>query len=468
LTLTLIPLSVGYSHAAARAGRVVAGPAKAQFRTMSSPERRQAMRATLLAARDLHQAIGWLRGQADVSRVALGEDRQTIEMDFRDHARFFVFPKVEEAPRRAAPANQQARIVPSIRQAGPAAKRAIVLEPFATDLHLGPDAGKAEVDSLQQAGFQVDVLRDTDVTIPVIEKLSDYSVVYMESHSGVIGDDAFVLTHEVDPNPYVSLVRDGSVVQGSPENDPGHIYLAFTSGLILHHTGTFPNSSIVFINGCSILIAPRFWNAFLQQNAATIIAWDKKANNTDAEQAADFMFPKLASGETVGAALADTRAALLDTSFSESGVSTLQLRGDIDDSFPTALAGATPTPTATPVQTITTPTSTATSTTVPATPTPTPTSPPVLAIAVSGGVKVNHDSSMRVTVTDGDSSDPIAGAQVALDGRNVGLPAVLKKKTGPKGQVVFKHLTAHRKGTITVKISKAGFEAVKKSVKVKG
>jgi hypothetical protein len=427
---------------------------------MNALERGEAATAVRLAARDRRHALWWLRHCRDVSGVSVGADGQTIEIDFRDHARFFIFPRLSGGRSGAATIPRE-YLAPAFRQGGTATKRAIVLEPFATDLHLGPTAGQTEVDSLKQAGFQVDVLRDSAVTIAAMEKLSDYSVIYMETHSGVINDDAFVLTHEVDPAPYTALFKDGSVVQGSPENDPGHIYLAFTSGLILHHMGTFPDSSIAFINGCSIFIAPKFWNAFLLQNVASVIAWDKKALNKDAEAAADFMFPELAGGMTVGDTLADTRAHLLDTSFSESGVSTLQFRGDINDGFPNALVGATPTPTPTPVLPTSTPTTTPTET-----PTATPTEPGVLSISINGGVKVNKDSSLRVTVTAG-GSRPINGAQVALDGRKVGLPSVLKKKTGPRGQVVFKHLKAHRKGTMVVQISKAGYATVKRSFKVK-
>jgi hypothetical protein len=463
VVLSLVALNWSFGHAAS-AHQAPAHVPGLSYQPLSARERREAEIATRLAVRSQARVLTWLRRQANVSQVTLGSDHQTIEVDFRDRARFFVLPRQAATSGPVGSGVQRRALASSIHPAGPAAGKAIVLEPFATDLKLGPDAGKTEVDALQQAGFQADVLRDSAVTIAAIEKLSDYSVVYMETHSGVIGDDALVLTHEVDPGPYTPLFKDGSVVQGSPENDPGHIYLAFTSKLILHHMGTFPGSSIVFINGCSILIAPAFWNAFLQQNVSTIIAWDKKANNTDAEQAADFMFPKLAGGESVGDTLADTRAALLDTSFAEGGVSALQARGDLSDSFPKALAGAPPTPTPTPVQTLAPPTSTPTDT---PTITPTATPPPVLAIAISGGIKLNQDSTVRVTVTDGASSEPVLGAQVALDGRKVGLPAVLKKKTGSHGQVVFKHLTVHRKGTIKVHISKSGFEAVNKSVKVK-
>jgi hypothetical protein len=465
-TLSVIPLDRGYGHAASHRSSADS------FGALSVQDRRAASQGTRLAAHNRTGAITWLRKQRLVAGVVVGSADQAIEIDFRDRARFLIFPPI-------AGLNREPHTSPraiSFQQAGPpgpATKRAAVLEPFGTALGLGGNSGQVEADALTKAGFQVDVFRDSAVTVPVIESLSSYSVVYMESHSnydpGI--QDGFVLdgeryNNQFDQEPYKSLEKDGSIYYGSPQNDPGHFYIAFTSKIFSLHMSGFPYSSILFMNGCSLLKgSPRFEQAVLGGGVSAFISWTDDTNNRDAEQAADFMFPRLATGETLSAAFAEVQAALLDTSFTPTGVARLTIVGDLNDSFPNALEGATPTPTPTPVQTLPPPTSTPTET---PTETATPLPPPVLSISITGGVKVDRDSTVRVTVTDEGSSRPVTGAQVTLDGRKVGLPAVMRKKTGVKGQVVFKHLQVHRKGTITLQISKSGFEAVKKSLKAKG
>jgi hypothetical protein len=343
------------------------------FHLLSPTERAQISHAARLAHRDRSASLLWLRRQHDVEWAGLAPDGITIEVQFRDGALGAVFGAVPvsgglyTAPHR--------KFAPRSASQAEGASRALVLEPFGTDLGLGPSSGQPEIDALTQAGFQVDVFRDDKATIKVIQTMASYSVIYIETHSGTCGPplclagDIFVLTHEIDAAPYAQLFRDKSLVQGAPENDPGHLYIGFTSHLISNHVGTFPNSSIFFINGCSILDTPAFLQAITDRGASTVFTWDKKVNNVDAEAAADFIFPRLTAGENVAAALGDAHAAGLDTSDAEGGRSTLQVFGDPNNTFKNALDEATPTPTPTPVSTPTPqpkPTSTAT-------PTPKPT-----------------------------------------------------------------------------------------------
>src|SRR5260370_34245960 len=70
---------------------------------------------------------------------------------------------------------------PQGRPLGPArspAGRALVLEPFATQLGLGPGAGDPEVSKLQAAGFDVTELHDTAVTVQVMATFWQYNVIY--------------------------------------------------------------------------------------------------------------------------------------------------------------------------------------------------------------------------------------------------------------------------------------------------
>ena len=266
--------------------------------------------------------------------------------------------------------------------AGTASGRAIVLEPFADELGLGPTAGQAERDALAQAGFTVDVALNGQVTVGLMEHLADYSVIYMETHSGVLPNgDAVVVTGETDNDPYASLYQDGSLQQAyvAGTSDP-ILYNAITARFVTKHMGTFPNSSIVFLNGCKVLSAPVFVAAMRRQGVAAQISWDRNVSNTDAEQAAAFVLTHLAAGDSVQSDLTAADAAGLGTTVGDEGTTHLGFFGDGDDTLPKALAGATPTPTPTPTAT--------------ATPTPIPLSFEVLSVrAERFGTK--PDTSLR-------------------------------------------------------------------------
>lgn len=323
------------------------------FRPLTAADRVQLSQGARLSAHHRPAAMRWLRHQRGVSQVVFAPDATTIEVRFRDGAAG-VIVDITPSPHRRSVAGYRRRVVSQLPSSA-ASSRALVLEPFASELGLGPAAGQPEIDSLRDAGFEVDVYRDGEVTIPTIESMTSYSVVYMESHSGTCGPplckgtDVFVLTGVKvtgDVSAYASLFRDGSMTEGVTDTNPGTIYLAFTSRLIDEHAGAFPDSSIVFINGCDLLATPDFLQTLLAHNASSVYSWNKKVYNADAEAAADFIFPRLAAGETLSGALADARGVGLGASFAEEGT-VLGLFGDRDNTFANALHHATPTPTPT-------------------------------------------------------------------------------------------------------------------------
>ena len=232
------------------------------------------------------------------------------------------------------------------------APRALVLEPFAADLGEGDVAGQPQVSALKRAGFSVDVYVNGAVTIPLLEGMAAYSVIYIESHSGVLPHgDAFVLDGERNPDPYRNLFLDGSVVQGGPETDPGDLYVGVTHSFIQKHTGTFPDSSLVFLNGCSILTAPTFWQTLLEKNVGAIVSWTGQTDSKVAESAAAYVFGRMASGASVASAVSETRGAGLGESSTVYGDAQLDFRGDGNDTLASAAVEATPRPTAAPTPT---------------------------------------------------------------------------------------------------------------------
>ncbi len=330
---------------------------------LSPQDSRVALTASQLGARSPNRAREWLVSQSRVSSANFGRDGKTLDVHFRDGAEVALVPRKTERTALLSGLGFSPALVP--HASGSA--HAVVLEPFADELGLGESAGEGEIEPLKAAGFSVDVVRNSDVTVSVMENLANYSVIYMETHSGTLGDgDAIILTRQTDSSSVKSLFADGSVTQGLAYGDQ-NLYIALKAQFFLQHTGTYPNSTIVFLNGCEVLGANVLWDALRQHNVATLISWDNKAINTIDEQAADFMFPRLASGETVSAAIADAKAASLGVSTFDGVDAHLGYLGQGDTTFADALQGTpldTPTPTATATSTDT-PTATATATPTP-------------------------------------------------------------------------------------------------------
>jgi len=333
-----------------------------RYQGLSSAEREQGTVAARLAGRRPSAAARWLRHQNDVSAVAVGLDHATIAISFRDGAELAILPR------------SRPTFLPLVRPASGASStvhdpgatgRAIVLEPFATELGLGPTAGQDEANALTRAGFAVDVLRDAQVTVGTMSTLSSYGAVYFQTHSAVLPDgDAIVVTGETDSAPYVDLYRDHSLIQAFVAGDPQKkLYNAITSHYVTGHMGTFPSGSIIFLNGCAVLSAPVFWKALQQQNVSALISWDADVYSSSNEVAGSYVTSTLANGSSVSAAVNDARQAGVGFDVVGDAVVHLGFSGDGAATLSAVLGRkATPTP----------PPPTATPTLLPSTATPTP------------------------------------------------------------------------------------------------
>jgi hypothetical protein len=244
--------------------------------------------------------------------------------------------------------------------------RALVLEPFATQLGYGPSAGADVASALAAAGFSVDVMRDDQVTVPVMQSMSQYSVVYLETHSQTVDNHGFILTGDQDSTDYTAMRRDCAasnpsycaLMQGFAGHDASHLYNAITDRFIQDDlAGTFPNSTIVFINGCNLLAAPSFWNALAAKNTATLVSWDDDVDSAVTAPSAALFFKDMAQGMSVADAVAAVTAAGLGTSsFTDPSdghtyVAHLGFLGDGTATLARAKAGDPPAATATPTST---------------------------------------------------------------------------------------------------------------------
>ena len=362
----------------------------------------------------------WLRRQPAVGTARMGPDGRTLTIHFADGRRAVILsPELHASrlpmhadPTRAraatlswdaemhgrgeihrasaasarktgamnlASTEQASRTASSQADSGRPA-RAAAFEPFATELGFSPQGFDPAVSYLKLAGFQVDAVYDSQVTLATMATLGQYNVVYVLSHSGVEDDGTGLLAtaQETACKPYTS--PDGTVqavgVWGSST-----CYLAITPKFIEKLPDHFPPDSIVFLNGCTLLISHPFWVALANRGAGVMLSWNGDAINQDDAITAQDVFGELQSGLSVASAIDAVRALGAGRSVFQGKIATLGFAGDGGITLKRAAAAVPPAvpptliPTDTPVPTKT-PTPTSTPTPGPATPTATATPEP--------------------------------------------------------------------------------------------
>jgi hypothetical protein len=250
-----------------------------------------------------------------------------------------------------------------------AGARAAVLEPFATELGLGADAGSPEASALQSSGFSVDRAVDEQVSVLALTSLPSYAVVYMHTHSGVTQSGAGVVaTGELaGGDPAVQpLLADGSVMVVGVAGSSAQYY-GITSRFVSRHLTAFRSNSLIFINGCALLQTTDFWSALSAQGAGVLVSWDNDSTNSDNYLTGAAFFNVMQNGSSVSSAMQTLKANGYGVSHYNGQTATLGFVGNGSLTLAAAAAGsAPPTPR---------PTATATATAVPS-PTPTATSIP--------------------------------------------------------------------------------------------
>jgi len=253
-------------------------------------------------------------------RSSLGTDGRTIDVHIGSR-QIAILPPLRRSAPVAVP------FAPSKQTGG---RAAVVLEPFATELGLGASAGAAEATALQQTGFTVTLLRDSQVTVQSMADLSADSAMYVETHAGRLDDgDAVVATGQTDTSGLSALFKDGSVIQVFVAGDPQKtLYVGVTGTFFADHTNPFLAHSLLFLNGCSVLGDATFWGDLHAHNLATLISWDNDAISTTEDDAGRVIMSSMASGATASQAVQAARDAGLGISIANGNVARLGLAGD--------------------------------------------------------------------------------------------------------------------------------------------
>lgn len=312
------------------------------------------------------RVLGWLREQPGVASAGLGRDGKTVDLRFFDGSEAAILPRipVESAIR---PASHATVVRPHLQVPG---GRALVLEPFATELGLGSRAGEAEAVSLRSAGFAVDQAYDGQVDVALMRTLAQYNVVYILTHSGVNpeGEGVIATGQLANSDPSVQPLLDDHTVMivgvvGTPD-----MFYGLLSGYFREHASPFPLDSLWFINGCSMLKGSLVWHALASLNVRAMVSWDDEAMQNEDAVSAQLFFQSLAAGKTVSQAIADVVAAGHGRSVVGTTAGQLGYLGDGAFTLRDVLTQPTPTITPTPTDTSTplpTPTATASPTATP-------------------------------------------------------------------------------------------------------
>lgn len=310
-----------------------------------------------LAAHDVRRAVAWARKNPDVAGVELGLDRHTIVLHYTDGHELVILPPQPVLVRVPSPSR-----VPHSMPSDSATPRALVLEPFASQLGFGPNTGDDEANALRAVGFSVDIYRDGQVTVPVMQRIPEYAVTYIETHAAVMPDgDAVVMTGEQDPGPYADYYRDHTLAQATVSGDPTKmLYNGVTGAFYAAHAAPFPAGSLLYVNGCVVLNAPHFWSTLQGRGLRTLISWDGEAQATSDQTAGPFVLGQLSHGLTVASVVTDAVHQGVGISVIGDQVAHLGYEGNGQETLTNALQATDPaTPTATPSPTATTqPTST--------------------------------------------------------------------------------------------------------------
>jgi hypothetical protein len=332
---------------------VAASPTTLPGRALSPRDRLLVAGASHVAGTNLRRTVVWLRAQPGVTGATLSVDGASAEVAFADGARLGILRSLDSLPHEAP---SPPRLTPRVHLSSDVPQgKALVLEPFAWQLGRGDDAGQAEITVLKNAGFSVDVLRNEQVTIAVLEHLADYSVIYMETHSNVLGTDAAIVVDDTNnDNPaYQQLLADRSVMQFTIAGDDAqHFYLGVTSAFFQKHVPRFSPSTIIFFNGCAVLAAPLFWSTLQSQGVGALIGWDNEALSSLTEAAGSYVVQKLGGAQTVSGSVQAATQDGLGLSIGLGNTAHLGFLGDGDLTLADALHG-TVLATATSIPTIT-------------------------------------------------------------------------------------------------------------------
>ena len=247
----------------------------------------------------------WFLKQPSVSKVIIQNKDMTIE--FKDGHKVIILGHTEEKTfgKPSNPGNGHGHggggggtTVTSI----PNSNQALILDPFEWEEHYtgyeafsNPTLINTIEGYLQSAGYTYTYLKNTQVTLSVIENnLANYGVIYNRGHGGTSGRTVIISTGEhwtdTTTTTYSYEYNNGEIVEVAISGPTGYEYfIAYTPKLIQNHYNNLPNS-LVYMESCESMKFSTMGDAYVAAGAGAYMGWDKSITVTYGDDSADTSF----------------------------------------------------------------------------------------------------------------------------------------------------------------------------------
>ena len=228
----------------------------------------------------LQKTINYLKTQPNVDNAEVGEDGVSIWVEYKSGVEGIILTELFRSLGNLSVSKSYRSNLPKKS----ADKNAIILLPF--DSVAGyEDESVDEISSyLQQSGYSIpDIYRAEEVTVDLMNTLSNYDFIYMLTHGGVGSSGLIEITigqavnaFSIVPlwNSLTGDLKEISIVSIPSKfwifDIPGIVF-ALNSRFFAHYT--YPGS-FVYMNACSSLKNDSLADAFLNNGASVYLGWD--------------------------------------------------------------------------------------------------------------------------------------------------------------------------------------------------
>ena len=263
-----------------------------------------------------HMLKAWFLKQPSVKKVSIENKDMTIE--FNDGHKVIILGHTEEQATFGKPSNPGNGHGHSGGGGGgttvtaiPNSKKALILDPFEWEGHYSgyedfsnPSLMSNVEGYLQSAGYTYTYLKNTQVTLSVIENnLATYGVIYNRGHGGTSGRTVIISTGEhwtsTTPDDYPFEYNNGEIVEVSISGPTGYAYfIAYTPKLIQDHYTNLPNS-LVYMESCESMKFSTMGDAYVAAGAGAYMGWDKSVTVTYGDDSTNTIFNMLSTGSSV-------------------------------------------------------------------------------------------------------------------------------------------------------------------------
>jgi len=183
---------------------------------------------------------------------------------------------------------------------------------------LKPDFTDEVTDLARATGLNVDVYKDSEVTVDLYSKLPalGYSLIVLRVHAGILGRDAdaptFLFTNEpYDAGRYFLEQTTDQILGGKIDVDNSEEKSVFTVGPVfmrMSMKGSF-NNSVIILSSCLGLFTNTTAETLVWKGARAFVSWDEKVDLEHTDRACSLLLRLLLEeGKSLGEATEEVMA----------------------------------------------------------------------------------------------------------------------------------------------------------------